>query len=389
VTGPPPGPPRRVVLADTTVGPEEIDAVREVLESRWLSAGPVSAAFERDFAAALGVPEAVAVSSGTAALHLAVMALGLGPGDEVIVPSLTFVASAAVTALCGGTPVFADVRSERDLTIAPEEVARLVTSRTRAIVAVHYAGFPCDLDAIAAIARDRGVALVEDCAHAPVVRAGSAMLGAAGDVGCFSLYVTKNVTGGEGGVVVARDPRLLRRIRGLRSHAMARSEDPGRPLPGGYDVTGLGLNYRPTEISSAIARVQLGRLPHDRERRRSLVAVYRRALAAVPGLVIPFADREGDSAHHLMAVLLPEGVDRESLQASLAASGVQTSVHYPPTHLFSYYRRSFSTARRGLPVTESVAGRLLSLPLHARMSDDDAGHVAALVAAAIGGGGGS
>jgi dTDP-4-amino-4,6-dideoxygalactose transaminase len=374
--------PRRLTLADPTIGAEEIDAVREVLESRWLSAGPVTAAFERDFAAALGVPDAVAVSSGTAALHLAVMALGLGPGDEVIVPSLSFVASAAVTALCGATPVFADVRSELDLTIAADDVARLVTPRTRAIVAMHYGGFPCDLEALAAVARDSGASLIEDAAHAPVVRAGAAMLGTAGAAGCFSLYVTKNVTAGEGGMVVARDAGLLGRARALRSHAMARSDDPGRQPTGGYDVTGLGLNYRPTEISSAIGRVQLGRLPDDRARRRSLVAVYREALAAVPGLVIPFADRQGDSAHHLMAVLLPPGIDRADLQASLAASGVQTSVHYPPTHLFSFYRRTFPTAGRRLPVTESVAGRLLSMPLHGRMLDEDAAHAAALVVAA-------
>ena len=371
----------RVALADNTIDQPEIDAVTEVLRSRWLSAGPVTRRFEQEFAERLGAPGAVAVSSGTAALHLATMALDLRPGDEVIVPSLSFVASAAVVALQGATPVFADVHSETDLTVDSTDVARLVTARTRAIVPMHYGGYPADLTALRATADRHGLRLVEDAAHAPAVRAGDRMVGVHGDLGCFSFFATKNLTVGEGGMVVAEDADLLERIRLSRSHSLSSSTwDRQRSATTGYDVAGIGLNYRPTEVSSALGRVQLTRLDGDRARRRALVAIYHHQLREVPGLTIPFLGRSGDTAHHLMAVVLPRQVDREAVRTALAAAGVQTSVHYPPTHLFSFYRRRFPGARRPLPVTESVAPRLLSLPLHSRMSDRDATLVAQTLA---------
>jgi dTDP-4-amino-4,6-dideoxygalactose transaminase len=363
----------KVTLADNTIDEQEIRAVCDVLRSRWLSAGPVNREFEREFAGAIGVPDAVAVSSGTAALHLATTTLDLRPGDEVIMPSLTFVASAEVTALQGGTPVFADIVSEHDLTISPDDVRRLITSRTKAIVAVHYAGFPADMPTLCAIAREHGLTLIEDAAHAPVLRAGERMLGAHGDIGCFSFYATKNMTTGEGGMVVARDQVVLDRVRLARSHFIATSSwDRMGRASAGYDVDGIGLNYRPTEISAALGRVQLGKLAADRVRRGELVAIYRAELGEVSGLTIPFTDRTGDTAHHLMVVLLPPTTDREALREALAAAGVQSSVHYPPTHTFSFYTRNFAAARRPLPVTDAIAARLLSLPLHARMTGNDA-----------------
>lgn len=380
VPGPPPH--RRVSLADTTIGTEEIAAVSAVLSGGWLSAGPVTRAFEREFAAALGVPDAVAVNSGTAALHLALLALDIGPGDEVIMPALTFVASAAMTVAVGATPVFADIRSPHDLTIDPADVARRITDRTRAVIAMHYGGHPADLAGLATLAAQHDLALIEDAAHAPVVRQRGAggdpvSLGALGDVGCFSFQASKNVTCGEGGMVVARDPDLLTRCRALRSHCMTtNSWHRDRGLASDYDVTGLGFNYRPTDLAAAIGRVQLGRLPADRAVRTALVATYRRRLAEVPDLVLPFADRDdADSAHHLFAIVLPPGVDRPAFRAALADAGVQTSVHYPPTHRLAYYRERWA-ADVTLPVTDAVADRLVSLPLHARMSDDDAAYVA-------------
>ncbi|MFC7328623.1 DegT/DnrJ/EryC1/StrS family aminotransferase [Marinactinospora rubrisoli] len=377
----------KVTLADSTIDVEEIAAVTEVLRSRWLTAGRVTRDFEREFAAAHGAPDAVAVSSGTAALHLAALALGIGPGDEVIVPSLSFVASAAVTALSGATPVFADVVAPDDLTIDPAEVRRLITPRTRAVVAMHYAGHPARLGELAEAAREHGVTLIEDAAHAPLVRSGEdggGMLGTVGDIGCFSFYSSKNMTTGEGGMLVARDPALLERMRSLRSHALSTSTwDRTRGGVAGYDVDGAGLNYRPTEISSALGRVQLGRLPTDRARRRRLVADYRAALAAEPRIGVPFAERTGDSAHHLMAVLLPPGVPRDEVRAHLRSAGVQTSVHYPPTHRFSHYRRAFASDRRPLPVTDEVTPRLLSLPLHSRMTGAEAVLAADALIAAV------
>lgn len=380
---------RQVTLADNTVGREEIDAVTAVLTGRWLSAGQVTRQFEEEFAAAAGVTDAVAVSSGTAALHLAVLALGLAPGDEVVVPSLSFVASAAVVALHGGVPVFADIRGEHDLSVDPDDVLRLVGDRTRAIVVMHYGGAPAAVREVVAFARSRGIAVVEDAAHAPLVHLDGRVLGTFGDVGCFSFFATKNVTSGEGGMVLAHDPAVLARVRAMRSHCVSRPTwERHRSGTSGYDVDGIGLNYRPSEVSSAIGRVQLGRLGEDRRLRRLLVARYRERLAGVPGVVVPAAPAE-DSAHHLATVLLPAGTARDELQERLHDNGVQTSVHYPPTHLLSCYRTSLARRRAAvadrerLPVVEGLADRLLSLPLHARMTTDDVDHVVDSLAASL------
>jgi len=364
-----------VPFADNTLGDEEIAAVGLVLRSRWLSAGPVTAAFEDEFAAALGVPQAVAVSSGTAALHLAVLALDLQPGDEVIMPSLSFVAGAAVVALHGGQPVFADSCSADDLTVDPAEVTAKITGRTRAIVAMHYGGFAADVGTLRDVARRAGIALIEDAAHAPVVRHQAGMLGTVGDIGCFSFFATKNLTTGEGGMVVARDNELLARIRAMRSHCTTAStwlrHQSGTS---GYDVTGLGLNYRPSEITGALGRIQLGKLTGDRMRRTQIAARYRFGLAEVAGLRLPFLARDEDAAHHLFVILLPAAVPRADFMSRLRAHGVPTSVHYPPTHLLSYYRDRFPSSAP-LPVLASVTDRLVSLPMHARLTADQVDRV--------------
>ncbi|MET8139937.1 DegT/DnrJ/EryC1/StrS family aminotransferase [Sphaerisporangium sp. NPDC005288] len=380
---------RSVSLADNTIGAEEVAAVTDVLTSRWLTAGPVSQAFETEFASALGVSHAVSVSSGTAALHLAVLALGLRPGDEVIMPSLTFVASAAVVALQGGVPVFADVVSAAEPTVSPEEVRALITPRTRAVVAMHYGGYPARLEELRDIARANGLALIEDAAHSPVVRGAGRALGTVGDIGCYSFHATKNMTTGEGGMVVARDPAVLDRIRAMRSHGITRTSW-DRAVSGGsdYDIVDLGLNYRPTEVGSAIGRVQLGRLAADRECRRALTRAYHELLARhLPDAVVPWAGRTEDSAYHLMAMVLPEQVNRAGVQAALRADGVQTSVHYRPVHSFTRFRaadRPCDVARRPLPVTEQMADRLLTLPLHSRMTTDDVAYVVDRLSAALG-----
>ncbi|MET7399554.1 DegT/DnrJ/EryC1/StrS family aminotransferase [Dactylosporangium sp. NPDC005572] len=373
-----------IMLADTTVGDAEIAAVTEVLRSRWLSAGPVTRSFELEFAAALGVGDAVAVSSGTAALHLAMLSLDLRPGDQVIVPSLTFVAGAAVVALHGATPVFADVRSPDDLTIDPADVARLLNPAVRAVVATHYAGRAADLTALRDLLAGTPVTLVEDAAHAPVVAHPAGALGTVGDVGCFSFFATKNLTTGEGGMVVAADPDRLARIRRLRSHSLTRATwERSTDAVASYDVDDVGLNYRPTEIASAIGRVQLGRLPGERRRRAALAARYRAGLGDVPGLGLPGAAAQPDEAHHLFPVLLPDGADRDAFRAALWRNRVQTSVHYQPIHHMSLYRRRYRGTGRPLPVLDALAGRLVSLPLHALLSDADADHVVHAVRAAL------
>ncbi|MFD6935400.1 DegT/DnrJ/EryC1/StrS family aminotransferase [Streptomyces goshikiensis] len=363
----------KVSLYRPRIGSAEADAVAEVLSSGWLSNGPVTRRFEQAFAEASGTTDSVAVSNGTAALHLAFLALDLGPGDEVVLPSLSFVSAAAVVTLSGATPVFADITGAHDLCVDPADVAARITPRTKAIVAMHYGGYAADLPALAAVAREHGVPLVEDSAHAPATRSEHGVLGTVGDIGCYSFFATKNLATGEGGMVVARDPEVLERIRRLRSHALTVSaQDRHRGGPSVYDVDGFGLNYRPTEVGSAIGLVQLQDLPGRQRRREEIVRQYRAALADVEGIGIPFLDRAvEDSAHHLFPVLLAEGTERAAFQEHLAAAGVQSGVHYPPSHLFTAYRERFGYTEGHLPVTEAVMERQLSLPLYVDMSDAD------------------
>ncbi|MER7584609.1 DegT/DnrJ/EryC1/StrS aminotransferase family protein [Kitasatospora sp. NPDC097691] len=368
----------KVNLYRPRLGEAEFDAVAAVMRSGWLSNGPVTREFEEAFARTAGAEDAVAVSNGTAALHLAFLALDLGPGDEVVLPSLSFVSAAAVVTLCGATPVFADITGPDDLCVDPADVAARITPRTKAIVAMHYGGHAADLPALAALARKHGVALVEDSAHAPATRSAHGVLGTVGDIGCYSFFATKNLATGEGGMVVARDAAVRERIRRLRSHALTVSaQDRHRGGPSLYDVDSFGLNYRPTELGSAIGLVQLADLPQRQVRRQEIVTRYLEGLAGTEGLGLPFHDRPADlAAHHLFAVLLPDGDARGAIQDALRAAGVQSGVHYPPTHLFTAYRERFGHREGDLPVTEEVMDRQLSLPLHVDMTDDDTDLVA-------------
>lgn len=363
-------------LGEAFLGDEEVAAVTAVLRSGWLSAGPVTDRFERAFAEAVGASHAVAVSSGTAALHLAMLAIGLRPGDEVVMPSLSFVAAAEVVSAHGATPVFADVISADEPTVSPVQVAALITDRTRAVVVMHYGGFPARVEEVVRSVAGRAV-VIEDAAHAPVVRAGHRCLGTVGDIGCFSFYANKNMTTGEGGMVVSDDDDIASAVRRLRSHGLIRTPKSEHD----YDVTTTGLNYRPTDVASALGVHQLERLLPHRPHLRMLVDRYRDRLSGIPGVVVPFAHHHEDAAHHLMAVVLPAGTPRRAVREHLAQCGVQTSVHYPPTHLFRRYRSA--APGRSLPVTEDLAERLLSLPLHPRLTVGDVDRVCTALQAAL------
>ena len=366
-----------VPLFDIHIDQTDIEAVTQVLASRWLSMGAITRLFEQEFAEQLHCQDAVAVSSGTAALHLAVMALDLGVDDEVIIPSLSFVASAAVVALAGARPVFAEVKSSQDLTIDPEHVAELITPRTRALVVMHYGGYSANMEALLALAHKHGLVVIEDAAHAPIVQGSQGMLGTLSDIGCFSFFSTKNMTTGEGGMIVARDPEMLSKIRMLRSHCMTTSSwEKHKGRASSYDVTGFGLNYRTTDIASALGRVQLQKLAQDRQRRRELVQIYQNQLAQLPEVVIPFANWEGDSAYHLFVIILPKSIQRSMLQAQLKERGIQSSVHYPPTHLFSIYQQNYGYRAGSLPLTENIAERILTLPLHVNLTHEQTYYVA-------------
>jgi len=259
----------KIPLSDIKFDLEERSAVQEVLNSGWLTMGAVTQKFEQEFAKYTGTKHAFAVNNGTAALHLACIALELGPRDEVIVPSLTFVASANAIRYTGATPIFADITSENNLVISPEAIERLITERTRAIMVMHYAGYACDMPRIKALAKAHHLSVIEDAAHAVGSELNGRKLGTWGDAGCFSFFSNKNITTGEGGMVVTNDDAVAEQLRILRSHGMTTlTWDRHQGHAWTYDVVALGYNYRIDEIRSALGRVQLGRLEQNNSRRR-------------------------------------------------------------------------------------------------------------------------
>lgn len=367
----------KIPLSDIVMDDDEIDAVRDVLVSKWLSMGPVTEEFEAAFARYLGVKHAFAVSSGTAALHIAHAVLGIGSGDEVITPSLTFVATANSVLYCGAKPVFADIVGTDNLNISWEEIGARVSPRTRAITVVHYGGYPCDMQPILEVARDHDLRVIEDTAHAIGAMYGGQMCGTIGDVGCFSFFANKNLSTGEGGMIVTDDDLLAEKIRTMRSHGMTTlTWDRHRGHSSSYDVTDLGYNYRTCEVASALGIIQLRRLKQNNERRRRIAARYRRALDGVEYIECPFGGREtGESSHHIFPVILSEDLSRGDLQATLKEQGIQTSIHYPPVHLFTYYRRLLGDTRGSLPKTEFIGEHEVTLPLYPGMTDDDVDYV--------------
>ena len=361
-----------VPLSDVTVDDELVEAVLAVVRSGWWSMGPRVEEFESDFAAFCGAEHAIAVANGTAALHLALLAVGCGPGDEVVVPSLNFVAAANTIKHTGAEPVFCDIVGPEELNLDPADVEAAVTEKTKAMIVLHYAGFPCDMAALDEIAERHGLAIVEDAAHAPGASLGGRMCGTLGNVGCFSFFANKNLPVGEGGMLVTDDEELAARLRLLRSHGMTTlTWDRHRGHASSYDVVLPGFNYRLDEVRAAVGTVQLRRLPEENAGRARVAARYREALDGRQGLTMPFGSGGGSServpSHHLAVVLLPEGADRDAVRSSLNEGGIQTSVHYPPIHTFSAYR---SEAGRPLPQTDAVAERLLTLPLYGRMTDE-------------------
>jgi dTDP-4-amino-4,6-dideoxygalactose transaminase len=362
----------QIPLSDIDLGPEEVSAVKAVLQSRWLTMGRVTEEFETAFAKYTGAQHTLGVTNATAGLHMACTALGLRPGDEVIVPSLTFVASANAIRYVGATPVFADIAGENDLNISPAAIESLITGRTRAIMVVHYAGYPCDMPRILELARRHGLKVIEDAAHAAGSWLDNKHLGTWGDIGCFSFFSNKNMTTGEGGMVVTDDDVLFERLRLLRSHGMTTlTWDRHKGHAWSYDVVDLGYNYRIDEIRSALGLAQLSRLEANNERRRHLAELYRENLQEFPAVVVPFVGHPGITSAHIMPVLLPHAVCRTDFMESMKAQGIQTRIHYPPVHSFTAYREIAAGAAGHLPLTEEVAGCEVTLPLYPGMSDED------------------
>ena len=369
----------RITLADVSITDRERQAVDAVLRSGWLSMGPVTARFEQALADYVGSPHALAVTNGTAALHLAAAALGVGPGDEVICPALTFVASAAAMRHAGAEAVLGDSSSTDDFNLDPAEIERLSGPRTKAVVVVHYGGYPADMAAIAAAADKRGLVVIEDAAHALGAEIGGVGCGALGDAGCFSFFPNKNITTGEGGAVTFRDGEAAERARKLRSHSMTSlTWDRHRGHASTYDVVGIGFNYRIDEIRAALGEVQLARLDELNTLRETLVEHYRKRLPGVDAVSVPTFGGRGRSAFHIQPVLAASREERDRLRDALAAERIQSSIHYPAIHRFTHY----ADGAAPLPVAEEIADRMLTLPLHPNLTTADVDLVCDVLAGA-------
>ena len=373
-----------IPLFDLRLAPEDIAAVADTLRSGWLTMGPRTAAFEEAFAAQLGVRHAVAVSSCTAALHLAYLAAGVGPGDEVIVPSFTFAATASAARYCGASPVFADILGRENPSLDPADVEARITPRTKAVCVVHFAGYAARVDELRALCDRKGIALIEDVAHAPSARLGDRKLGTWGLAGAFSFFSNKILSAGEGGLLATDDDDVAELARSLRSHAMTSgtwSRHTGATTT--YDVVGLGFNYRIDELHSALLGSRLTRLEDDIARRRELTRDYRAKLAGIDGLVVPYADDEVEtSSCYVMPVFVEDPARWADVRDHLRFErGVQTSLFYPAVHLFTAYADPRDGVR--LPHTELASASELTIPLYPHMTTAQQDHVVGALAEAL------
>lgn len=361
---------KNIPLFDLNFGKEEEEAVIEVLRSKWISMGPKTKEFEDEYARLHHSKYAVAVTNCTAALHLALRVCGVGVGDEVIVPSLTFVATASAVRMIGATPVFADVVSLDDWTISPEDIKQKITKKTKAVIPMHFGGHGADMLKICALAEKYGLKVIEDACHAPLGVRDGQHLGTLGDFACYSFYSNKNMATGEGGMLLTQNEEYEKQSRLLRAHGMtatAYDREQGKEF---YDIVDWGYNYRMDDIRAAIGVAQVAKLEADVKKRKMLADRYRENLVDQADVSIPFSQYPGESSNYVMGVLLEKG-DRKEIRKLLAEKGVGTSMHYPPVHQFECYKE-FSTE---LPFTEDIGCRELSLPLYFSMTIEDVDYV--------------
>jgi dTDP-4-amino-4,6-dideoxygalactose transaminase len=374
----------KIPLSDIDLDDEEIEAVTKVLKSKWLSMGPVTQQFEEEFAEYMGVKYAFGVSSGTAALHIAHKVLGIGQGDEVIMPSLTFLATANSALYCGAKPVFADITNLDNFNISPDAILEKISDKTKAITIVHYGGYPCDMNAIMEIAEDHNLKVIEDAAHAPGAEYKGKKCGTIGDVGCFSFFANKNLVTGEGGMIVTNDDAQAEKIRIMRSHGMTTlTWDRHKGHAHSYDVEDLGFNYRINEMASALGLVQLKKSDKNNGKRRKIVEEYRKRLKDMSGISVPFENHKEKSSCHIFPILLYEGINRNEFMDKLKERGIQTSIHYPPIHLFTYYRKMFEFKEGMLSKTEFVGEHEVTMPLYPKMNSENVKYIATCIGGII------
>ena len=351
----------------------EITAAADVVAGGWLSMGENIQSFENNFGDFLGnSSKCRAVANGTAALHMAMIALNIGEGDEVIIPSLTFIANANVVNLVGAIPVITDSTSLTDWNVSLDEIKSKVNKKTKAVIVVHYAGYPLkDIKEISDFCKENNIYLIEDVAHAPGASVGGQKCGTFGDIGCFSFFSNKNLAIGEGGMVSTKNTKLIEKLSYLRSHGMtALSFDKHKGRAVTYDVLIPGLNYRMDEIRAAIGNIQLKKLSASNKSRAKLTEIYRSNLKN-SSIIIPFEDqpRNTKSVFHILPVLLPKNKDRSSIIEELKTSRIQSSIHYPPFWSFSAFKGDFSP--KDAPVTAEICNRQLTLPLFPTMKKSE------------------
>ena len=365
----------------------EFEAVKRVMESGWITSGPETDAFETEFAAMIGAPGAAALNSATAALHLGLVALGIGPGDVVLVPALTFTATAEVVSRTGARPVLLDVDRD-DYLLSPGAVQCFLEGckqtaegpvcdlgRVRAVICVHYGGRVCDLDALFALCERAGIELLQDAAHSFPAKDGPGYVGRRGPVTAFSFYATKNMTTGEGGMITGDRPDLIERVRRMRLHGIA---TPAHRRAGWhYDVVEQGYKYNLSDIASAIGRVQLQRAHSMWERRKLIHESYQRAFSEIPG-IRPCPEQSG-SAYHLYTLEIDS--NRDQFIAAMEEKNIGTGLHFIPLYRMTYYRERYGLQPEQFPACEEIFARIVSLPIYSAMSDEDCMDVIAAVQA--------
>jgi dTDP-4-amino-4,6-dideoxygalactose transaminase len=357
-----------VPLFELNYDDAELTAVMTVLKSQWLTMGDKINLFESDFSKFLGdVSYSTAVTNCTAALHMALIAQEIGVGDEVIIPALTFIADANVVAMTGARPVLADCTSYDNWNVSARTITEKITDKTKAVIVVHFAGYPCEMDDIIALCKERGLILIEDVAHAPGATYKGRACGTMGDIGCFSFFSNKNLSIGEGGMFVTGNSDIHQKARYLRSHGMTTltlDRHKGRAIS--YDVAQPGLNYRMDEIRAALGLVQLEKLPENNLQRGRLVQRYNEKLQNVAGITIPFLDlQEIESVYHIFPLLLDATVDRVVVIEALKKAGIQSSIHYPSFRTFTAYQDVNFPAT---PLADEISSRELTLPLFPTMT---------------------
>jgi dTDP-4-amino-4,6-dideoxygalactose transaminase len=363
-----------IPLFDLNYGEEEENAALQTLRSRWISTGPKCAELEEKFATMLDAKYACTVTNCTAALHLACCVMGIKSGDEVICPSLTFAATVNCIRYVGATPVFADIYGSENLCMDADQIEELITDKTKAIIPMHYAGFPCDMQKIMEIANRYNLFVIEDACHGPLSEYRGKKLGTIGDIGCFSFFSNKNISTGEGGIMVTDHEETYKKLKLLRSHGMTTmSYQRASGHATSYDIVDLGYNYRMDDIRASLGVVQLDKLRKDLKQRAKIREWYCKRLTKLNGIVVPFMDNKEFVSNYIFPVVLKnsDAEKRDAFRNKLHEKGIQTSVHYPAIHRFSAYKEF----TKKLPNTEYATDNEITLPMYARLREKDVEYI--------------